>query len=98
MLINFYHENPVSLCLATLDAFSPKRVVTRVADGIWDESPQPLGQKLKAEMASSMKDCNKHDLDPRLRALRDQLTRLRATEAASPEGARAGAASAAGRR
>lgn len=83
LLTSFYHQNPVSSCLATLDAYSPKRVVKIVSDGSLETNPQPLGDKFKAAMTSSMKDRNKHDLDPALRRLRDQLNKLRAVQAAN---------------
>jgi hypothetical protein len=83
MLTSFYHQNPTSTCLAALDAYSPIRVAKMVSDNILDKGPQPLGQKFKTAMDAAMKECSKHDLDPSLRRLRDQLTRLRATELAN---------------
>jgi hypothetical protein len=57
LLTSFYHQNPVSSCLTTLDTYSPKRAVKIVSDGILETNPQPLGDKFKAAMTSSMKDC-----------------------------------------
>lgn len=80
MLTSFYHQNPVSLCWAQLDAYSPKRVTKMVADSLMAKDQQPIGEKFTAAMTSAMKDCRKHELHPDLQRLRERLNQLRKTQ------------------
>jgi hypothetical protein len=80
MLVSMYHQNPVTLCLATLDSFAPKRIAKAIAANVFNKEPTTSKKLLDNATKAMNEECNKHELHPELQRLRKELLALRAVQ------------------
>ncbi|MGE0634055.1 MAG: hypothetical protein AB7O96_16695 [Pseudobdellovibrionaceae bacterium] len=76
LLVGFYHQNKVSICLAALNEYSPKQVEAQMEKLVLSDEISAFSD-FSSKMHAAFKQCSEIEVHPQLKTLKTQLKDLK---------------------